>query len=57
MVFIQGKFNFATEIEYTTVAYATRQTDGTLNRDEYGKITDSQNIGNLRVLLSAILNF
>jgi len=57
LVFIQGKFNFATEIEYTTVAYATRQTDGTLNRDEYGKITDSQNVGNLRVLFSAILNF
>ncbi|MBM3420047.1 MAG: hypothetical protein FJY11_02815 [Bacteroidetes bacterium] len=57
IVFIQGKFNLATELEYTTVAYATRRTDGTLNRDDYGKITDSQNVGNLRVLLSAILNF
>lgn len=57
VVFIQGKFNFATELEYTTVAYATQRTDGTLNRDEYGRITDSQNVGNLRVLLSAILNF
>ena len=57
VVFIQGKFNFATELEYTTVAYATRQTAETLNRDEYGRITDSKNVGNLRVLLSAILNF
>lgn len=57
VVFIQGKFNFATEFEYTTVAYATQQTDGTLNRNSYGIITDSQNVGNLRILLSAILNF
>jgi hypothetical protein len=57
LVFIQGKFNFSTELEYTSVAYATRQTDGTLNRDEYGKITDSQNVGNLRILLSVLLNF
>ncbi len=57
VVFISGKFNLATELEYTSVAYATRQTDGTINRDEYGKITESQNVSNLRVLLSAILNF
>jgi hypothetical protein len=57
VVFIQGKFNFATELEYTSVAYATRQGDGTYNRNEYGVVTDTENVGNLRILLAAILNF
>ncbi|MBE0674107.1 MAG: hypothetical protein IH591_05555 [Bacteroidales bacterium] len=57
IVFIQGKFNFATELEYTSAAYATFQGDGTMNRDEFGVITDSENVGNMRILLSAILNF
>lgn len=57
VVFIQGKFNFATELEYTSVAYATSQGGGTLNRNEFGVVTDTYNVGNLRILLAAILNF
>jgi hypothetical protein len=57
LVFIQGRFNLATELEYTSAAYATLQPGNVLNRDEYGKITDSENIANLRLLLAVILNF
>ncbi len=57
IVFIQNKLNFATELEYTSVAYATKETNGTLNRDKYGVITKTENMSNLRLLLSVIYNF
>jgi len=57
IMFIQGKFNVASELEYTSAAYATRQSDGTLNRDDYGIVTDTENVANLRILVAAILNF
>lgn len=58
MVFIQGKMNLATELEYTWAAYATKNAEsGLLNRDEYGKITKTENVANLRLLVAAILNF
>ncbi|MBS4059139.1 MAG: hypothetical protein KG029_01950 [Bacteroidetes bacterium] len=57
VVFIQGKFNFATELEHTTAAYATKDANGKLNRDQFGVITESENISNLRILFSAIYNF
>lgn len=57
VVFIQGKFNFAVELEHTTAAYATKDDNGKLNRDQYGVITEKENISNLRVLFSAIYNF
>jgi len=57
VVFIQGKFNFATEFEYTSAAYAKKELDGTLNRDVFGKITNSESVANFRVLLSVIYNF
>jgi hypothetical protein len=57
VVFIQGKFNFAVELENTMAAYATKDTNGKLNRDQFGVITESENISNLRMLFSAIYNF
>lgn len=57
IVFIQGKFNFATELEFTSVRYATKNAQNQLNRDENGVITDSEPVNNLRLLLSAIYHF
>lgn len=52
-----GNFRVAPEIEYTVAAYATKDSDGNLNRDEYGKITDSKPIGNLRILIGVYYFF
>lgn len=57
VVFIRGRLNFATEIEYTSAAYATKDASGNLKRDQYGLITESENISNLRILLAVIYNF
>ncbi|OFX17340.1 MAG: hypothetical protein A2033_16660 [Bacteroidetes bacterium GWA2_31_9] len=48
-VFISGKTQFATEIEYTTAAYGTS--------DNKGIVSKTKDISNLRVLFSAIYNF
>lgn len=52
-----GKFRIAPEIEYTLAAYATKDENGNLNRDEYGKITDSKAVGNLRILIGVYYFF
>jgi len=52
-----GNFRVAPEIEYTVASYATKDKDGYLNRDKYGKITDSKAIGNLRVLIGVYYFF
>jgi len=52
-----GKFRVAPEIEYTVAAYATKDENGNLNRDEYGKITDSKAVGNVRVLIGVYYFF
>jgi hypothetical protein len=57
VVFIQGKLNFATELEFTTAAYATYETNGVINRDKYGEITRTENLTNTRLLFSIIYNF
>ncbi|MFO7656678.1 MAG: hypothetical protein R6W78_06390 [Bacteroidales bacterium] len=57
VVFIRGRLNFATEIEFTSAAYATKDVSGNLNRDSFGKITESENVSNLRILLAVIYNF
>jgi hypothetical protein len=57
VVFIQGKLNFATEFEYTTAAYATKDANGVINRDKFGVITNTENLSNLRLLFSLIYNF
>lgn len=57
VIFISGKFNFATEVEYTRADYATKNENGLLNRDEKGVITDTEGVSNIRLLLSVIYNF
>ncbi|MBK6345780.1 MAG: hypothetical protein IPF68_07535 [Bacteroidales bacterium] len=57
VIFISGKFNFATELEYTNAAYATRDANGLLNRDDKGVITETEGVSNIRILLSVIYNF
>jgi len=52
-----GKFRVAPEIEYTVAAYATKTENGVLNRDEYGKMTDSKAVGNVRVLIGVYYFF
>lgn len=48
-VFISGKTQFATELEYTTASYGTS--------DNKGIVIKNKDISNLRVLFSAIYNF
>jgi hypothetical protein len=49
ITFTQGKLSFAGEIERTTAAYGTRGTDG--------KVINTHNVSNLRILLSTIYRF
>jgi len=51
MVYNNGKFRLAPEIEYTVAGYATKDDAGKLNIDKFGTVTDSEPIGNLRVLV------
>lgn len=57
VVFHSGKLDFAFETEFTSAAYALKDNNGKLMRDEYGKVTDTENINNIRFLLSAIFKF
>lgn len=57
IVLKSGKFDFATELEYTAAAYATADAQGKLNRDNFGLITDAETIANLRLLFAVIYNF
>jgi hypothetical protein len=58
VVLTSVKFNFAFEIEYTSAAYAIQDNTGRLHsRDEYGKITITENTSNTRALFSVILKF
>ena len=45
----EGRFSFAGEIESTTAAYGTRQSNG--------KVTNTDNVSNLRILISTIYKF
>ena len=45
----EGKLSFAGEVETTTAAYGTMGTDG--------RVTDTHNVTNIRLLLSAIYRF
>lgn len=57
IVLTSAKLSFALEGEYTTASYATKDSNGILNRDNYGKITQSENVSNFRILFSTILKF
>jgi hypothetical protein len=56
-VLTSDKINFAFELEYTSAGYATKDTNGKLKRDEFGVITETKNIANIRPLFSVILKF
>ncbi|HUX57675.1 MAG TPA: hypothetical protein VMV77_11930 [Bacteroidales bacterium] len=49
VTFTEGRLTFAAEIESTTAAYGTMQTSG--------KVTNTNNVSNLRILLSTIYQF
>jgi hypothetical protein len=57
IVINSGKLDFAFETEYTSAAYAKLKADGTVDRDEYGKVNSTENINNIRILFSTILKF
>ena len=52
-----GKFRIAPEVEYTVAAYASNNDNGIPNIDEYGKITDSKEVGMIRLLLGVYYFF
>ena len=56
-IYNSGKFRIAPEIEYTVAAYATKDANGILNIDSKGKVTDSKEIGNVRILLGVYFFF
>lgn len=57
VVLVGEKINLALEFEYTSAGYAKKDSNGKLIRDEYGVITSTQNISNLRSVFSVILKF
>ena len=57
VIFNAGKFRVAPELEYTTAAYAVTMDDGTMARDEYGRITDSKEVANFRFLIGVYYFF
>jgi hypothetical protein len=44
-------------LEYTSAGYAVKDKNGKLLRDDYGKITSTENIANIRPLFAVILKF
>lgn len=56
-VLVLGKLSLALEVEYTSAAYALKDINGKLLRDDYGKITATENISNIRTLFACILKF
>ncbi|OGU58928.1 MAG: hypothetical protein A2X64_02780 [Ignavibacteria bacterium GWF2_33_9] len=57
VVLTSDKINFAFELEYTSAGYAKKDTNGNLMRDEFGVISETENISNIRSLFSVILKF
>lgn len=49
VIYIAGKMQFATELEFTSAAYG--------NIDSKGKVYNAKEVNNLRILFAAILNF
>jgi len=62
VVWISGKTKIATEVEYTSAAYAKGNANGTTTEeltgiDNKGKVTSSEAISNIRLLFSVIHSF
>lgn len=56
VIYNNGKFRVAPEIEYTVAAYAKADSEGNMY-DNNGKVTNSQEIGNLRILIGVYFFF
>ena len=57
VVFIAGKFQFMTELEYTVAYYVMKKNAGVIDRDAKGVIGRSADVGNLRALFAVQFNF
>ena len=58
VIYNNGKFRVAPEIEYTVAAYATKdENTGKINIDEKGVVTGSKEIGNFRFLIGVYYFF
>lgn len=57
LIWNRGKFRLAAEFEYTVAAYAESDNNGNLQLDENLKVTSSENVQNLRVLLATYYFF
>ncbi|RLD57690.1 MAG: hypothetical protein DRJ05_09280 [Bacteroidetes bacterium] len=57
VIYNNGKFRVAPEIEYTVAAYATTDKDTGINIDAKGLITESKEIGNFRFLIGVYYFF
>lgn len=52
-----GKLQFATEMELTSAAYAIKDSNGIISRDDFGKIADYEYVSNLRWLFAVFYAF
>lgn len=58
LIYNNGKFRVAPEIEYTVAAYATRDEEsGAINIDAKGKVEKSSEVGNFRFLIGVYYFF
>lgn len=57
IMFNSGKVRIAGEIEYTNAAYAKMLDDGSYAMDEYGKITETEAVSNIRFLMAVYYFF
>jgi hypothetical protein len=57
LIYNKGNIRVAPEIEYTVAAYATSNAQAEPNIDNQGQVTDSKEVGNLRLLLGVYLFF
>lgn len=57
VIYNVGKFRIAPELEFTTAAYAVNDSDGNLSRDNFGKITQSKEVMNVRLLIGVYFFF
>jgi cell division protein FtsI/penicillin-binding protein 2 len=57
IVFISGKFQFMTELEYTSAYYALKDPAGKYYRDDKGLISSYSDVANIRAIFAVQYNF
>lgn len=57
VIYNNGKFRVAPELEYTAASYAINDSEGNLARDVKGKITQSKEVANFRFLIGVYYFF